>query len=260
VVDSISKYIDDFERKYAKSSQSDAFTSKVIKDFESKAISANFAKDVFEESANRTLEVEESITFKDVGAAASGGENLNEYERPKWTTVKIRGYASYEDGYMFRGFNSMMRQISKKTNDLRSLWRVIRKDFYETNEEERFSQMGSNGPFKDLSITYQSQKRKHNNVYPILVLSGRLRDSLTKQTDENAYFKIRNTSVEFGTKVEYASDHQNGALLSRKGGGQNVLPMRRPVSIGSVKRAERWRGYVNTFISSLDKRGFYDAK
>src|SRR5438445_4244421 len=68
---------------------------------------------------------------------------------------------------------------------------------------------GASGPWSPLSEAYAAAKLKRWGAKPILVASGRLRDSLLGDTGDT----IKNYSphlIEFGTSVSYAMPHQTG--------------------------------------------------
>ncbi|MCX6223484.1 MAG: hypothetical protein NTV01_01800 [Bacteroidia bacterium] len=101
--------------------------------------------------------------------------------------------------------------IRKSTEDMRSLFQTIGEYWFATNKQAIFSQRGASGRFKDLTpVTKDLKQKNYGNAYPILVATGKLRDSLTNPLDRNAIFRIRKTSLTLGSNVDYLKYHMTG--------------------------------------------------
>lgn len=218
--------------------------------------------------ASMDFAVEETIVFDqgDMSAEAihEAQSDKDISDKREKAEIRLRAYPYYDkDGeYIFKGFNSIMRQIEKHSKDASSLFEVISWDFFRTNKDIIFSEAGP-GLFEDLKPFYQQYKHKHNQgkIYPILVWSGDLMRSLTNRSDAKAIVNIGRRSVNMGTKIEYAGLHQSGGTIPQWRGRGNVdIPMRKPVQVGTTERAQRWFKYSRSFMSYVSPSEVQNAK
>ena len=170
---------------------------------------------------------------------------------------RIRGYRFKGQ---IKGLNRILVQLRKHSNNLSPLFRIIRNDFFKSNKDEIFSQMGPNQPpgFEDLSpSTIVMKERLGVKAYPILVMDGNLMRSLTVLGDTQAIHKIGRKSMVLGTSDPKAGLHQNGGVAYRwKSDETNAVPMRKPVQVGSRKRIDRWVYKSDLYLTSIKKRDF----
>lgn len=137
--------------------------------------------------------------------------------------------------------SKLLKQLSKRTDDLSPVLKAIGNDFFRTNKKLIFSE--SPGRFDDLKIGYKFEKSKYNSIYPILVRSGALQRSLTLKTDSDAIFKVYRKSIRLGTKIDYAYVHQHG----RRDGS---VPARPPVDIEVGNRIQKWSDIIRKVLLS----------
>ena len=136
-------------------------------------------------------------------------------------------------------FRNIVRSIERPTE----LFEEIKKDFFRTNKQLIFSQYGGNSPFTDLAES--TKKRKGTKPYPILVgSSGDLRRSLTDPNSADAVATITPKSLLVGTRVEYATYHQQGT---------SRMPSRPPVQLGD-ERINRWISMADKYIDKAVER------
>jgi phage gpG-like protein len=98
--------------------------------------------------------------------------------------------------------------MSGAVNDWRPYWADVAAVFY-ISESARFS-TGGFGAWPPLSDGYAAWKAKHYPGAPILVRTGRLRESLTSRTGAGAVYEESPLELRSGTSVPYAQFHQTG--------------------------------------------------
>lgn len=97
--------------------------------------------------------------------------------------------------------------------DLRYEFEEVVRSLLKYNQRQ-FNLKG-NGKYAPLSESYKKWKKKHFPGQPIMVLTGRLRNSITNAGDSIAgnndrVVEINKTSMNFGTKVPYSGFLQYG--------------------------------------------------
>lgn len=119
------------------------------------------------------------------------------------------------------GISRVMRSVS----DLRPLWDLFRGEFtvYERAQFATQGGAGRSGRWRPLSPAYAARKRRIYGEQPILVASGRLRQSLTEGPE---VFDARPRMLTIGSSVEYGAYHQAGA---------GRLPQRKPIDVSTVQ-------------------------
>ncbi len=148
------------------------------------------------------------------------------------------------------------KQVSQKLNDIRlsgadlsPLFRQIIDAFYKIQRNIVFrSGATGHGKYTDLKAATKRQKiRSNGQVYPILVLSGTLRDSF-KEGAKGNITKISKTKAEAGTTIPYATFHQEGTSRMPK----------RPVILEDVfsprkRLGAQINGILNAFLEKVVK-------
>jgi phage gpG-like protein len=181
-------------------------------------------------------------------------------------------------------FNDAVRRAARQIGDLRPLFGEIRRSFYQANKAI-FSLKGK-GQYEDFSgpkiaQTWKSPGRPNQRTrngsltayqwakvqakkkgiasseindqgYPLLLFSGRLRESLTNEQASEAISVITKTTLIMGTSVPYAGFHQSGT---------SKMPMRPILFIdpatsqsGKIRgiisrRNEAWVRSIERFVS-----------
>ncbi len=150
-------------------------------------------------------------------------------------TIKIEGQAE---------INKKLTQLASFGKDLRPVFEPIISDFYKSQEKLVFS--GTPGKYSDLKDRTKVQKQRAVGfVYPILVWTGRLRDSLSRRNAREAITISRPFDLVLGTKTKYASYLHYGSK-----DGIRVAP--RPYMLINVGgRRERWMRIIETAIQKI---------
>lgn len=120
-------------------------------------------------------------------------------------------------------FKAAISRAAGKVDDLRFAFGEIARDWFKSNTAQ-FSLKGS-GQYKPLSPEYQARKRKEVGAQPILVRSGRLRDSMSGQPNQDSIVQIGKQSLILGTKVSHGIFHQSDAPRRK-------IPLRKFLFIG----------------------------
>lgn len=134
--------------------------------------------------------------------------------------------------------------------DLRPLWELLISDFYKS-EKEIFGLKGKSSRFQDLTPAYKKQKRRiYGFVYPILVASGTLANSLLTR---GAYGSIAAASpmhLTLGTRISWAIYHHNTDPRTK-------MP-RRPVFDDNPQGAmlKRWTRTADAYVRKAIKGAF----
>tara|TARA_Y100001951_G_C11292089_1_gene272887 strand:- start:2054 stop:2668 length:615 start_codon:yes stop_codon:yes gene_type:complete len=186
-------------------------------------------------------------------------------------------------------FRKALIKAGKKSNDLRTPFRLITQSFYKTNMA--LFQMKSKGPFKDLSARplyafwlkdddkaviknngskffpggYKDLKKKaHGFIYPILKASGKLEKSLTSPTNPDTIATVLNkTTLLLGTKVESDKGAPYPAFLQF---GTRKMPARPYLVVGTEKgkwaksqhiqrRKQRWMELLEKYCADSLRKG-----
>lgn len=142
-------------------------------------------------------------------------------------------------------FKAALNDAATKVSDLRIAFKLIQNDWMKANQAQ-FSLKGS-GQYPPLSPTYAARKAITHPGAPILVRSGRLRDSMTKKGTADTISEIGRLNMVLGTRVPYGIYHQNDAPRSK-------MPLRKFLFIGpdgpanadgrTRGKLERWLGII----------------
>lgn len=108
-------------------------------------------------------------------------------------------------------FNQAFDVLAEGLTDLRPVWPEIELQFYRA-ELEQFNSLGARGGsvWQPLSSKYEKRKAKIAPGKPILVLTGRLKRSLTIIGGDDSIRDPQPMSLTLGTKTPYAGYHQRG--------------------------------------------------
>lgn len=125
---------------------------------------------------------------------------------------------------------NILNNVKKTAKDMRPYYEAIISDYFKSNEALIFS--ASPGKYADLKPKTKDQKqRKFGFVYPMLVSSGRLKESMTNRGSSEAIVRMNKLNLELGTKTPYASYLQDGT---------SKMEARPPVLIDVGGRQKRW--------------------
>lgn len=165
-----------------------------------------------------------------------------------------------------REFTENLNELLRHTNDLRPILRPIANDFYQ-GQKIIFGLKGP-GLYQDLApaqgkagnpTTTSNYKRRklllRGQAYPILELSGELKDSIISNRDSQSIFELTETSLVIGTAVRHGVYHQSDRprrkIPQRKfvfiDGGPNDASR----SSSVAGRRERWINSIRAYIENL---------
>lgn len=133
------------------------------------------------------------------------------------------------DGVIYRG------------QDLRPVWQLILADFKVLEGQQFATEGGLGRPWPPLSPQYAAWKAKHYPGMPILVRTGRLRESLIGRTRDTIEEMTRDT-LRMGTAVPYAIYHQAGT---------KKMPPRPPI-VFPEKAKDRWSRLIHAYLMGGD--------
>lgn len=147
-------------------------------------------------------------------------------------------------------FKAAVDRALDATKSLKIPFTLIANDFYKS--ERAIFTLGSAGQYPDLAPSTKKQKlREKKSVYPILVRSGILRDSLLSSGAAGSLLIVGDRSLVIGTQVKYGIFHQSDAP-------RHKIPLRKFLFIGPEAkefatseqqgRLERWLNILNDFV------------
>lgn len=137
-----------------------------------------------------------------------------------------------------KAFRNALNKAIKQVDDLRFPMGEISRDIFKTTKQN-FTLKGD-GRYPSLSDKYAKYKKSINPNAPILVFSGRLRDSVTGTGSDETIRNIGKQSLVQGTKVPYASFIQSG---TRK------MPERKFLFIDDAQKIRLTR-IISDFVAS----------
>lgn len=119
----------------------------------------------------------------------------------------------YANEKEFQKFRKAIQKLIKQSDDLSQPLSDIADRFRESRKFIFDKSRKSPGQYKDLSPNYKKQKNKDLGfAYPILLRTGRLRDSITTKNSESIT-EIGKKYLVLGTKVPYSGYHQSGTSV-----------------------------------------------
>jgi len=146
----------------------------------------------------------------------------------------------------------VLEGIEARAEDLRPVWDVIAQDFGRIVARQFATEGGLGRPWPPLSPAYAAWKARHYPGRPILVRTGRLKESLVGRTIDTVDERTRD-SLTLGTAVPYAIYHQKGT---------KKMPPRPPIVIPEAAK-DRWARAIHEFVwtgdvkSTLAARGIF---
>lgn len=154
-------------------------------------------------------------------------------------------------------FRAAIKKAGKRVEDLRLAFNLIALDWLKSNRTQ-FTLKGS-GLYPPLSPDYAARKARQFPGAPILVASGRLRDSVTQKSHFDNIIEVGRQFLVMGTKTPYGIFHQSDAPRKK-------IPLRKFLFIGpeapsharraDAGRLERWLGILEGEVQrQLDKAG-----
>lgn len=144
-------------------------------------------------------------------------------------------------------FKAFIDEALNKVSDLTFAFKEIQRDWFKSNTTI-FNLKGS-GLYPPLSPKYQEQKdARFGRRLPILVGTGRLRDSISGRPNGDSIVEVKKDSLIMGTKVEYGIYHQSDAPRSK-------IPLRKFLFIGPEAPStapSRVTGRLERFMSIIE--------
>ena len=135
--------------------------------------------------------------------------------------------------------NRRINYIFDRTKDFRPLFEVLQSDFYKTEKNMVF--VARPGKYADLMPRTKIQKmRQVGQIYPVLVWSWLLKESLTKRNSKDNITTIKEKSMVLGTKLKYAE------YLFR---GTSKMKKRPPIIVDLFE--SRWKRSIKTYYSKV---------
>lgn len=138
----------------------------------------------------------------------------------------------------------------KVVDNLSFAFGQIARDFFKSNTA--IFSLKNEGKYPSLKEKYQKVKDAKYGRQPILVASGKLRDSLTKKPNSDSIKNIGRKTLVLGTKVKYGIYHQSDAPRTK-------IPLRKFLFIGPeapkfapsrvTGRLQRWLAIIDTDVS-----------
>lgn len=149
-----------------------------------------------------------------------------------------------------RKFAAAIDDAAAKVGDLRVAFTLIAKDWRKSNKSQ-FTLKGT-GQYPDLSLAYAIRKARTHPTAPIMVRSGRLRDSVSGSLNSDSIQVISKDSLIMGTRVEYGIYHQSDEPRKK-------IPLRKFLFIGAeapstapssiTGRTERFLSIINAEVT-----------
>ena len=152
----------------------------------------------------------------------------------------VAGFSSYNVDNDKR-FRKALDGAIKEVGNLRFAMGEISRDIYK-NTRKNFI-LKSSGKYPPLSPKYAAYKKKKKPGAPILVYSGRLRDSVLGPDTPDSILSIGETSLVQGTKVPYARYVQEGT---------SKMPVRKYLFIDDAQAGRIERIIMDYVISRLE--------
>ena len=162
--------------------------------------------------------------------------------------------------YIIENDKEFARQIKgavKRVGDLRIAFTLIAKDWRKSNRSQFILKNG--GQYPPLTARYAAVKNKKLGNKPILVATGRLRDSLSGAINNDSIQVIGKKGLIMGTKVYYGVYHQSDKPRSK-------IPLRKFLFIGPeaprtapssiTGRLQRWLYILNAEVDRKLSKGF----
>jgi len=135
--------------------------------------------------------------------------------------------------------NRTLGVMASNVQDLTGVWDDLRDDFLQGEAEQFDSEGGAaSGGWEALSPAYAAWKEMAAPGRPILMLTGRLRASLTNANDPFFVYRPSRLSMEIGTRDPKASFHQQGT---------GRMPARPPVEL-TERQKKLWPKMIHEYL------------
>jgi len=121
-------------------------------------------------------------------------------------------------------FKAQIENAINQVGDLRFAFGEIGRDWFKSNKAI-FNLKGS-GQYPDLSEPYATRKQRTHPNKPIMVRSGRMRDSITGRPNKDSVLRIGKSAMVMGSKVPYMIFHQSDEP-------REVIPLRKVLFLGA---------------------------
>lgn len=171
-------------------------------------------------------------------------------------------FASYEienDEAFFAQIQAALSVV----DDLRGPFGEILRDFFDSNQAIFGNKPGLYDDYADTTTgetgtntPYAKKKQAlYGRVYPMLVASGRLRDSLTGTPNEDSIAIIGKRGMAVGTDVDYGIYHQSDE-------DRKKMPLRKFLFIGpeAARYAPKEKGRARRYANIIEKWVIADLK
>jgi len=162
--------------------------------------------------------------------------------------------------YIIENDKEFARQIDgavKRVGNLRVAFTIIAKDWRKSNKAQFTLKNG--GQYPPLSQRYAETKKLKYGNEPILVRTGRLRDSVSGTLNDDSIQVISGDGLIMGTRVPYGIYHQSDKARQK-------IPLRKFLFIGAeaprtapraiTGRLERWIAILSAEVDRKLKTGF----
>lgn len=148
----------------------------------------------------------------------------------------------------YEKFQAGLARAKKQSSDLTIPLTLIAGDFYKS--EGAIFRLNGPGQYADLSPNYKPRKQKRwGRVYPILLASGALRDSVTSGTDSNSISQIVNKdTLIIGTRIPYGRYLQEGTSKMPARPFLFIGPESRYANSEQQGRVGRWLNILNAYV------------
>jgi phage gpG-like protein len=140
----------------------------------------------------------------------------------------------------------LSRKLRAGMRDMRPLLTgYIEPDFYEI-EKQQWATQGARGGirWRPLSPNYAAYKAKKHPGRGVLVVSGDLRDGLTRRGGKHQLRRLTPRSMELGTTSPVAGYHQGG---TRRMAAREVIRI-------TTQDERRWQGLTDRYFADLMKK------
>lgn len=144
----------------------------------------------------------------------------------------------------------LSRALARVGDDLSNMqpaWDLIHKDFLR-GEHDTFAQEGAFGgksPWEPLSPKYKLWKESRYPGQPILVLTGKLRASLTQSGDPNHVYEATDSQVSIGTRLRTRNGRWNLGLIHQKGTRKMSS---RPPAVLTEQQKNEWVSIMHDWL------------
>jgi phage gpG-like protein len=163
---------------------------------------------------------------------------------PARIVIEVDGEAQFDR--IFSRFDEALSDLTPIGDDMRDAFWAIEQDQFQSEGAK-----GGSGRWKPLSPAYEKRKINQYGTFAViagvLIASGDMYQSLTRQTTNTVYRKSRDGIV-IGTSLARAGFHQRGG---------HRLPKREPISFSSEQRRDFMKTIQRSLVREVRKGGVY---